>query len=338
MNLPLARYRFTFTVTRDIHLPAYAGSMLRGAFGHALRGVACMTRQKECAGCPLQTTCPYPAVFAPVPPSEHALQKFSQIPVPYVIEPEHSAVRHYTQGETFRFDMVLMGRALAELPLIILAWRRALARGLGKSEGTGELDSVSVMAANDEETTVFTPNVGQIQAHTALTVWPDDNKHPSPDWVELHFITPLRLQENGKALPPNRLTPRALLMALVRRTHLLAEFHLGGARPADFSALGEMAANIVSQPTDIPLHWQDWTRYSSRQGQSMKLGGVIGKWRLSGDLAPFMPYLKLGTMLHIGKEAAFGLGYYRLSEHNFSKPLQRRECVGQPTDFVEEIT
>jgi hypothetical protein len=28
--------------------------------------------------------------------------------------------------------MVLIGRALRELPLVILAWRRALARGIGK--------------------------------------------------------------------------------------------------------------------------------------------------------------------------------------------------------------
>ena len=42
--LPLARYRFHWRVSAPIHLPAYAGSMLRGAFGHALRRLACMTR------------------------------------------------------------------------------------------------------------------------------------------------------------------------------------------------------------------------------------------------------------------------------------------------------
>ena len=51
--LPLARYRFHWRVSAPIHLPAYAGSMLRGAFGHALRRLACMTRQADCAACPL---------------------------------------------------------------------------------------------------------------------------------------------------------------------------------------------------------------------------------------------------------------------------------------------
>ena len=72
--LPLARYRFHWRVSAPIHLPAYAGSMLRGAFGHALRRLACMTRQADCGACPLLRTCPYPGIFAP-PPVEHSLQQ-----------------------------------------------------------------------------------------------------------------------------------------------------------------------------------------------------------------------------------------------------------------------
>ncbi|MEF8709297.1 MAG: hypothetical protein V5B38_10650 [Candidatus Accumulibacter propinquus] len=69
-SFPVARYRFEFQVRQPIRLPDYAGSMLRGAFGHALRQLACMTRQKECAGCPLIASCPYPAIFAP-PAADH---------------------------------------------------------------------------------------------------------------------------------------------------------------------------------------------------------------------------------------------------------------------------
>jgi hypothetical protein len=81
-SFPVARYRFEFQVRQAIRLPDYAGSMLRGAFGHALRQLACMTRQKDCAGCPLIGSCPYPMIFAPPPPATHRLQKFSQIPPP----------------------------------------------------------------------------------------------------------------------------------------------------------------------------------------------------------------------------------------------------------------
>ena len=36
-ELPIARYRFSFTLETEMRLPEYAGSTLRGVFGHALR-------------------------------------------------------------------------------------------------------------------------------------------------------------------------------------------------------------------------------------------------------------------------------------------------------------
>ena len=47
VTLPMVRYRIAFEVTEPVHLPEYSGSTIRGAFGGALRRVACMTRQKE---------------------------------------------------------------------------------------------------------------------------------------------------------------------------------------------------------------------------------------------------------------------------------------------------
>ena len=53
VTLPMVRYRIAFEVTEPVHLPEYSGSTIRGAFGGALRRVACMTRQKDCKACPL---------------------------------------------------------------------------------------------------------------------------------------------------------------------------------------------------------------------------------------------------------------------------------------------
>ena len=46
-RLPIARYRLSFALADELILPPYAGSTLRGAFGHPLRRATCMTRQKE---------------------------------------------------------------------------------------------------------------------------------------------------------------------------------------------------------------------------------------------------------------------------------------------------
>jgi hypothetical protein len=44
----------------------------------------------------------------------------------------------------------------------------------------------------------------------------------------------------------------------------------------------------------------------------MTLGGVVGPWRLEGDLGPLLPWLQLGQWLHLGKNATMGLGGYGL--------------------------
>ena len=309
-TFPLARYRFEWRSTTPVRLPDYAGSMLRGAFGHALRQLACMTRQKECDGCPLLTTCPYPAIFAPPPPAEHVLQKFSAIPVPYVIEPPESGQRLLAPGELFSFNMVLIGHALKELPLIILAWRRALARGIGAGDGTAELVSV-VHCGVAGESEVHRPELGALIAHEqSIPLHTTVESATDRTRTTLHVITPLRLQQNGRALPPEKLDARTLLMALVRRTNLLAEFHGDGPLLENFASLLAATAEICDEKQ---LVWRDWTRYSSRQQQKMVLGGVIGEWTLEGPLGPFSHFLDIGQWLHVGKEAAFGLGRYQLT-------------------------
>ena len=309
-TFPVARYRFEWRVTKPIRLPDYAGSALRGAFGHALRQLSCMTRQKDCTACPLLTSCPYPAIFAPTPPKQHSLQVFSHIPVPYVIEAPEEAARTYAPGELFSFHVVLIGRALKELPLIILAWRRALARGLAAGDGTAELVRV-IHCDSGGDMIVHIPDVGAVLSHQQrVPVNPASLGSLAPTRVTLHIFTPLRLQQNGYAIRQEKLEARTLLMAIVRRANLLGEFHGEGPITESFAALHAAAVDI----RDIKaLTWRDWTRYSSRQEQKMTLGGVVGEWSLEGNLAPFLPYLHLGQWLHAGKEAVFGLGGYRLA-------------------------
>ena len=332
ITFPVARYRFEFRATQPIRLPDYAGSMLRGAFGHALRHLACMTRQKECTGCPLANGCPYPAIFAPLPPPIHPLQKFTEIPAPQVIEAPAWGSRVLTEGDTLAFHQVLIGRARQELPLIILAWRRAFAHGVGAGDGRAELVRVLHCGqAGDSE--IHRPEGGSVDAHVPEI---ELRRAPVLTGTTLYFATPLRLQENGRALPPDLLRARTLLMALARRANLLAEFHGGGPLLADFSALRQAAAEVRDEKH---LVWRDWRRYSSRQRREMRLGGVMGTWRLEGPLDLFATLLQLGEWLHVGKETAFGLGRYTQDTGApgdiFDEPLHGRERHFQAVDRKE---
>lgn len=304
---PLARYRLEFEVETPLHLPAYAGSTLRGAWGGALRAASCLTRQPSCDDCKLLSSCPYAVIFETRPPQDRtpSLQDFSQVPKPYVIEPPQMGERDYAPGETLAFHIVLAGRALEQLALVIWAHIKAFRRGVGRGDGTAKL--LRVIHCGEEETVVLDGPEGKLCDHSTTIAAPPTFGAA----ITLHFTTPLRLQSNGRRATTEEHTARRLLMALVRRIALLCEFHGAGPLPLDFTQLARQAEAIESHKT---LRWQDWTRFSSRQRKKMSLGGVVGEWRLAGELAPFAPFLHLGQWLHVGKEATFGLGGYCLTD------------------------
>ena len=324
--LPLARYRFTAIVQQPLALPEYAGSLLRGQFGAALRNVACMTRQPTCPGCPLLQTCPYTRIFeAPAPPKgQHALQDFSQIPNPYVMEPPTPGLRMLATGDAFEFHMVLIGHALDQLALIVFALQRALNTGLTRQRVPADLMQVDWLDAQGVAHPVWTSKQPTLLEHVAQLTVPaiktvashacETGATAANDCkITLHIHSPLRLQQQGKPLGVGQLTVRALVATLARRIALLMEFHAGQ------SGWGEAARQITHQSQNLTdtrdLHWFDWTRYSSRQQQEMTLGGVLGHWTLHGSadtLTALWPWLWLGQWLHVGKNSSMGMGGYTL--------------------------
>lgn len=318
--LPIARYRFTARLQQSLRLPGYAGSLLRGQFGAALRHLACMTHQPSCNGCPLLATCPYPRIFEARPPADHTLQNFSAIPNAYVVEPPAPVIERppagalhpaqYEAGQELVFHMVLVGTALEQLPLIIYAWQRALARGLNKSRSQAELLQVQWIDGDDLPHTVWSSAHPQVAAHAASLRIP---AMPRVSALQLQIHTPLRLQHQSRPIKPAQLTPKTLIAAVARRAALMLEFH------AQQPQWGGLVPPVCEQARQLhdhrDLRWFDWVRYSSRQRQEMTLGGVLGCWTLHGSveaLAHAWPWLHLGQWLHVGKNASFGMGGYRL--------------------------
>ena len=301
-SLPIVRYQFTFTVTEPIQLPEYPGSTLRGAFGRALRKIACMTKQADCKGCPLYRTCPYTNIFETPAPNEHEIQKFSQVPNGYMIEPPTWGEKIYFSGEILQFSLVLFGRLIEQLPLIAFAFKRAFEYKVGN----GRANLLDISAFNESagrfESVLFDDNITE---HRKEVNFPE---HFANNAV-IEISTPLRLQENGKPLRDYEINAERFFISLAKRISLLSEFHF---EPLDLDF--ELLKNQIAQIEDEKcLKWQDWTRYSSRQEQKMKLGGVIGKWQFKNLSPELAKLLYIGQWLHCGKNATFGLGKYQIT-------------------------
>ena len=313
-EIPLARYRFIAQVQKPLPLPDYAGSLLRGQFGAALRNVACMTRQPTCPGCPLLQTCPYTRVFEAQPPpkGQHTLQDFSQIPNPYVLEPPAPGARILPASALLEFNIVLAGHALDQLALVVFALQRALSQGLTRQRIPAELQRVDWLDAQGHAQPIWSHAQPTLATHRMVLDVPA--MPHAVDAITLRIHTPLRLQSQGQPLRADQLTPRALVAAVARRAALLMEFHAGQNGWGDAAKQVTHRSETLTDSRD--LHWFDWARYSSRQQQVMTLGGVMGRWTLHGSsdaLAEVWPWLWLGQWLHVGKNATMGMGGYSLT-------------------------
>ncbi|OIO57148.1 MAG: hypothetical protein AUJ55_07180 [Proteobacteria bacterium CG1_02_64_396] len=304
-GLPLARYRFTAQATTPLHLPDYAGSMLRGAFGHALRKAVCIMPKGDCTGCLLKTSCVYPYIFdTPLPEGSDRMRLYKTVPHPYVIEPPDPGARSLRPGETFDFHLVLIGKANAHLPYVIHAVEQMLAGGLGKGDGRARLVEVA-----DEEQVRYRPGE-PLQPGQAPLRRGDGDAGALQLGVTLR--TPLRLKKEDHLLTGEHLTFRDVFVPLMRRIAMLAYFHGPAPIEVDFPALARAAEGV--EVVHAHLGWKEWTRYSARQKGTMQMGGMLGEVKFTAeDLTPFMPWLRLGIWCHAGKGTVFGLGGYRVS-------------------------
>ncbi len=304
-EVPFLRLRVTFTARRRGELPAYKGSLLRGAFGHALRRAVCAMGPKEaCGRCPLREGCIYTSIFEPLagrrPPP--FLAGLPSSPRPFVFEPRGSR-RRFGPGEALGFDLLLFGAAVKLQGYAVLALERMARAGLGARRLPFALERVRSQDA---------AGAWQVGYERGLRRWcgavPAVRPRCAPlggERVRLRFATPTRLKVDGRLV--DRVAFPTLAFKMLRRTLELAHFFGPGERlDWSFEEQLERARRVRVVRSD--LRWQDWQRYSNRQGTKMKLGGFVGEVELAGELEPFAPLLRTAEVVHVGKGATFGLG------------------------------
>lgn len=298
----LGRYQFTCRFLDDAVLPPYKGSTFRGAFGGALKKVVCAVREKDCSRCLLAARCVYARVFENAAPAPVDTSRQVAPPHPYVIEPPLGTQTRYDAGDLFEFTLLLFGEFTDYLPYFVYAFEAMGEQGLGgrRERGMGRyaLESIcyegqSLYDASRRQLAPHQPRLLELGSAT-----------PARGELHLRLITPLRLKFDNQlsAELPFHLLTRA---ALRRVSSLFATF---GSGEPELNYRGLVAR---AQEVDIchaRLRWHDWKRYSSRQEQTMLMGGMSGEILYRGAVGEYLPMLTLARELHLGKQSAFGLG------------------------------
>jgi CRISPR-associated endoribonuclease Cas6 len=309
--LSLLQVRITLRARDPLQLPLYKGSTLRGGFGTVFKETVCVVEHRDCARCLLRARCAFPYVFdTPVPEDAARLRKYPAAPHPFVFLPPLEEKTLYRPGEALAFDLTLIGKGADFLPYFIYTFERlGERRGLGKGRGRFAVESVTWLSPQGEEVLIYDSDSKTLRnAFHAVTVQDLLPVSPTFNFVlfTLHFMTPTRLVY-AEALTP---VPdfHILIRTLLRRVSNLAYFHCGTKLDLDFRGLIAAAEQVETVTSD--LRWYDWERYSARQDARMKLGGFIGRVTYRGNLQPFLPLLRLGEVVHVGKGTSFGLGKY----------------------------
>ncbi|HEY5674479.1 MAG TPA: CRISPR system precrRNA processing endoribonuclease RAMP protein Cas6 [Malonomonas sp.] len=126
--------------------------------------------------------------------------------------------------------------------------------------------------------------------------------------LRLEVQTPLRLLRQNR--PLFKADFSELFPFILRRVTAMLASHCGVELVAD-------PVGLITQATQVEvvsnqLRWQDWRRLDAAGG-GQDLGGLLGSLELRGPaLADLQWLLQIGSLLNIGKGAAYGAGRYRL--------------------------
>ncbi len=306
VTIPVAGYRFHIKARDKLRLPPYKGSTLRGAFGNTFKRVVCTIRGTPCPECILYRRCVYSYIFeTPPPEGSEILRRYTAIPHPFVLEPPLDTRTDFLPGEELECNLILIGRAIDYLPYFVYTFEEMCRRGLGKGRGRCVLDRIT-----HDGKTIYLSSKKRLTDLPQTSAISFDSPASPPDTIRLRFITPTRLKFNNDLVLD--LEFHHLIRNLLRRVSSLSYFHCGRRLDTDFKGMIERAEQV--ETIERELKWHDWERYSSRQDTRMKLGGFTGIVEFNGDVGEFIPILRIGESIHVGKGTSFGLGKYEILE------------------------
>nr|WP_279162681.1 CRISPR system precrRNA processing endoribonuclease RAMP protein Cas6 [Plesiomonas shigelloides] len=281
-NFKLLKLTITIQFQQDTQLPAFKGSMLHGWFGHALKAA-----------------------------DEHAYlicygEHENQQPKPYIICPSDDHKTEWRKGELYRFELSLFGEAIQLLDSLFAALKIGERLGFGPKRTPFQVLSIATQ-------TPFGYRAGAMPSTLANMILQPASPQPLdiPSELAVTFITPARFKYQGLVCKTDIPNIHFLNQQILRRLIQLTRFWVMD-EPELFDDLYAYQPNAYQQSMSCHCYFEDWQRFSLKRQEHLPFGGLKGQISFYGELAHFIPLLKVGELLHIGGKTTFGLGKYQL--------------------------
>ncbi len=249
--------------------PYFMGSMLRGAFGYALKRVVCINPSFECENCFAQENCLYYDFYE---------KRNSFHPFRFDFN---------LAQENFDFTLYLFEEATQKLPYILSALHKLFTE-IGVSK---EREKLQIKTIRCNDTIVFEND--KFIASSIAKTFSVDIYNPQ---VTVKILTPIRIKYQNRLLktkPPLEL----LLQSIYNRSLELQQ------KPK-----AKLPFVSSYEEKESKVFFKELTRYSNRQKTKMQLGGIMGVIKYENLDEKSFKLLKLGEILGVGKQTVFGLG------------------------------
>ncbi|MBE0503441.1 MAG: CRISPR system precrRNA processing endoribonuclease RAMP protein Cas6 [Desulfuromonadales bacterium] len=252
---------------------------------------------------------PFERLFTPpLPDDPTALRRYQRPAPPFAFCPQ-SANPTMTATDRGIISCHLFGAGIELLDPLVKTMAEIHPFLLANRQRQGQLITVSATDAAGNVITIWQKGMGKcIEPPRITAAWRFDSLPASTTEWCLEFFTPARLLTQKK--PLFRPAFHHILPFILRRVTALCYFcnhiEITGA-----TELLELSAEIKEEAGE--WRWHDWRSHPGG-GILSELGGVCGQLRLKGELPDdLIDLLRLGSLMNIGKGAAYGAGAYRLT-------------------------
>ncbi len=312
-NFRIVKYRFVLQPADFIKLSNFPGSSIRKIFLPVFKQLTCENPQIECKKCYKEEKCPFfVAVESENGFHDPDFKRYHTPPKPFIFDSPLRKKIFYTKNNKLYFDLILIGKTINYFPYFIATMRQIGEVGIGLNQGKYSLQKI--LALNLLDNTIAGEFDFNSENRNADNKWSFslkelydkyESEHEDIDEVTVSLVTPLRMKRLGnenwhlyfRTLTKNILTRIANLAIAYCDYNEILHF--------DNTIYRAGAVKIAKES----LLWDDWRNSELRKRKpDSRMGGYYGNITYKGNIKEFWPILRIGEILHVGKNTTFGLG------------------------------
>lgn len=279
--------------------------LLGKEYAAACRSIACRWPERTCDTCSTQETCGWHLVFGQKLTSDPAaLKRHQKPPLPFVFSFPMPGDVPEAHNEMVG-GLVVIGQAISHLGLLLEGFAELLS---GSSNPVPA--EILQIACRDYQGSIQ-HSAGDLAVSRTGSLVPENLVIASTEgllesraWggseLRIRLLSPLRLLEDGR--PVTRFDFSRFVRSVMRRVSSLSYYYGESELDCDYKEMSRQVDDVIC--TDAHFRYLNLA--------NKKMTGIIGYGSFLGDFSLLLPFIVIGSYVHVGKGASFGMGAYEL--------------------------